>query len=62
MQCNQKLIPPCKDCTGRVLMCHDSCSKYKEFKYNTEAVQTARQEFLNKKSINVESVNRCKSR
>jgi hypothetical protein len=27
----QKTAPPCKDCTERVLRCHSTCEKYKEW-------------------------------
>jgi hypothetical protein len=57
---NKSLISPCKGCETRFSLCHDSCGLYKQFKTNKEVVQIARQEFLNKKSISVESVNRCR--
>jgi hypothetical protein len=60
MERNKNLNPPCKGCNDRFSLCHDSCGLYKQFKTNTEAVQIARQEFLNKKSVGVESVNRYK--
>jgi hypothetical protein len=51
MTLNNKLISPCKDCTVRVLLCHDSCNTYREFKSNREQVQAARQDFLKTRSM-----------
>jgi hypothetical protein len=59
---NKSLIPPCKECTGRVMMCHDTCDRYKQFKQNKENVKTARAEFLSERSIVVESANRQRKR
>lgn len=58
MKENKSLNSPCLNCTERVLMCHNTCEKYKQFKQNKEDIRTARAEFLSERSIVVESANR----
>lgn len=40
-----KYDSPCKDCNDRVLGCHSTCTKYKEFKEFRNKVSKARLEY-----------------
>lgn len=40
---------PCKECTGRILMCHDTCEKYKHFKQVNADIEKERAIYKNKK-------------
>lgn len=53
---------PCLNCNDRTDYgkCHDSCEKYKQSKKNQANVQAARSEFVEGKSITIQSVRRCK--
>ena len=43
--------PPCLKCSQRVLGCHDTCGKYKQYKEINIAVSKARNEYKRKISI-----------
>ena len=43
--------PPCLNCSQRVLGCHDTCNKYKQYKEINIAVSKARNEDKRKISI-----------
>lgn len=62
MNLNKSLTPPCKNCLERHQMCHDLCDRYKQFKENKANVQAARTEFMNKRTIGLESVSRGKKK
>ena len=62
MSLNKSLTAPCKGCEKRVLMCHDSCNKYKEFKSNMQAVSDAREDYKRQKNLCFESMVRSKFR
>lgn len=47
---------PCQTCTGRIIMCHDSCDKYKQYKATQEDVKTKRTNYMAERSVAVESV------
>lgn len=40
---------PCYQCSGRILMCHDSCIKYKHFKQVNADIEKERVIYKNKK-------------
>lgn len=36
------ILSPCKDCTDRVLHCHSSCDKYREYKAKLDQLRSER--------------------
>lgn len=36
------ILAPCKGCSDRVLHCHSTCTKYKQYKERTEQQRSAR--------------------
>lgn len=52
------LNSPCQGCEQRKLLCHDSCTSYKEFKYTKEQIRIKREGFLKERSIEAESTYR----
>lgn len=40
------MMPPCKDCTERVLGCHGQCSKYLTYKTQLDACNANRRRIL----------------
>ena len=45
----EKNPPPCKDCTDRVLWCHEKCERYKKWKDKLKAKKKAEALMINPK-------------
>lgn len=56
----ERVKSPCKNCEKRKLLCHDSCTSYKEYKRKIEAIKEGRASFIAERMVAVESSERNK--
>ena len=59
---NEKEPAPCKGCTDRVLHCHSTCTKYKQYKFLIEAQNKQRRAEYEAKNFAFEEKEKVRER
>ena len=58
----KRIIAPCYKCNDRLINCHGTCEKYKEYREFKDMIKEKRLNELRLKSAYIESINKNKNK